>query len=149
MAARREVIDRLREFDEVSDGVAQLQNERNELQRGVDELETLKATLEKLDQLKLLAASEAAVVLYSTHIKKSSPDVRKNEDSYLRANGYILANNVDGWREVATGTVVVRQQALEKLFRKAIDPIWSEIIAGLRSREAVVLGRAPKTEGRA
>ena len=139
-AARREVIDRLHEFDEASASVAELEQKGDELEREIADLETRKSVLDKIDHRRLLAASEAAIVMQSIYVKPLSPDARRKlEDSYLRASGYIMVNP-ETFRD-ASGMVLVRKPALDRAFTKAVEPVWSEIVAGLKAREAVVLGR--------
>jgi hypothetical protein len=147
LQASHELLDRLREFESASANVKELEQKHERLQGEISGLEERQRTLKSIDHAKLLPAVEAAILLYSIHVKPLPPDARRKlEDSYLRASGYIMVN-AETFRD-ASGTVLVRKPALDRAINKSVEPLWSEIVAGLKAREDVVLGRAPaKVEG--
>jgi len=142
-AATGELLAQLRKYNSLCDNVSNLERQRDQLANEITELESRKSTLENLDDLRLLPAVEAAILLYETHVKKMPPDARtKLENSFLRAHGYILGS-LDSWKEVATGKLRMRLPAISQIMGKAIDAIEPEIVAGLRAAEDVVMKRAP------
>lgn len=141
--AKRDVLDQLRQYVALCEKVADIEQKHDQLAQEIASLKVQKTTLEKIDDLRLLPAVEAAILLYETHVKKMPPDARtKLENSFLRAHGYILGS-VDSWKEVATGKVLMRLPAISQIMGKAIDAIEPEIVAGLRAAEDVVMKRAP------
>ena len=142
LAARREVIDQLREYESASAKLAELEEMCEQLEGEIADLETSKSVLEKLDHRQLLAATEAFIVLYATHVKKLAPEgLKKLQETFLHANNHILGG-IDMWREPGSAIALVRAPAMERIFKNLVEPIWSEIVAGLKSREDIVMKRA-------
>ncbi len=78
--------------------------------------------------------------MHSIYVKLLSLDAWwKLEDIYLRASVYIMVNFetfIDAY-----GMLLFRKFVLDLAFTKVVEMFCSEIVVGLKAREAFVLGR--------